>query len=143
MIRLDVVHDDIVDALERHERADALEQLGHEGDLDGVDERGFLGTLDEVYDAAPLIQPSKIGPFPVVIMGSEYWAPIMEFMRTTMVSAGTISPEDLSYFLVTDSPEEAVRHILAAVTYRFGLRWEPRRRTRRRVWPSRDPARPG
>ena len=104
---------------------------------------GGFGTLDEVYDAATLIQTRKIGPFPVVIMGSEYWAPIMEFMRTTMVSAGTISPEDLSYFLVTDSPEEAVRHILAAVTYRFGLRWEPRRRTRRRVWPSRDPARPG
>lgn len=101
---------------------------------------GGFGTLDEVYDAATLIQTRKIGPFPVVVMGSEYWAPIMEFMRTTMVSAGTISPEDLSYFLVTDSPEEAVRHILAAVTYRFGLRWEPRRRTRRRVWPSRDPA---
>ncbi len=85
---------------------------------------GGFGTLDEIFETATLIQTGIIENFPVVIMGREFWQPLLDYLRDTMSHQGTISPGDLDRFLITDSPEEAVRHILAAVP-RFGLKWEP------------------
>jgi uncharacterized protein (TIGR00730 family) len=87
---------------------------------------GGFGTLDEVFEAATLIQTGKIRDFPVVLMGRDYWDPLVGFLRDTMLPAGTIAPQDVERLLVTDSPEEAGARILAAATSRFGLRWERR-----------------
>ncbi len=92
---------------------------------------GGFGTMDEIFETATLIQTGKIEGFPLVLMGREYWAPLLEFMRGKMVRAGTISARDPDRFLVTDSPEEAVEHVLASATGRVGLVWQKAPRPRR------------
>jgi len=68
---------------------------------------GGYGTLDEVFQAATLIQTGKIKDFPLILMGSEYWLPLIEFLLTQPLDHGAISPEDLSRIGLTDSGEEA------------------------------------
>jgi uncharacterized protein (TIGR00730 family) len=72
---------------------------------------GGFGTLDELFEALTLVQTKKIESFPVVLMGSGYWAPLLDFMRNSLVTAGTVDPGDLELLTVTDSPEEAVEVI--------------------------------
>lgn len=69
---------------------------------------GGFGTLDEFFEALTLIQTNKIYPLPLVLFGTEYWAPIMDFMNTKMLEYKTISPEDLKIIKQTDDPEEVV-----------------------------------
>jgi len=85
---------------------------------------GF-GTLDEMTEAATLIQTGKISHFPLVLMGVEFWKPLLEFMRGTLVKEGTIGPDDVD-FLVTDSPEEAAAHVRRVGMERFGLTYGPK-----------------
>jgi len=85
---------------------------------------GGFGTMDEIFEAATLIQTGKMKDFPIVVMGRDYWEPLLSFLRDTMVPSGTIESRDLERILVTDSPEEAVSKILTAATTKFGLRWE-------------------
>lgn len=73
---------------------------------------GGFGTLDELFETATLVQTKKITQFPIILMGTEYWRPVLEFMRMTMVAAGTISPEDPDLIHVTDSAERAVQIIV-------------------------------
>jgi uncharacterized protein (TIGR00730 family) len=87
---------------------------------------GGMGTMDELFEAVTLIQTRKILSFPVVVMGSEYYAPLLAFMRS-MVEAGTIAPEDLDLVLVTDSVEQAMAHIKKYAIEHYGLRAAPRR----------------
>ncbi len=72
---------------------------------------GGMGTLDELFETVTLIQTGKIRNFPIVLMGVDYWKPLLEFMRTTMVQEGTIAPEDLDVIVPTDSVEEAMQVI--------------------------------
>ncbi len=72
---------------------------------------GGFGTLDELFEALTLIQTKKIENFPVVLMGVEFWGPMMEFIRERLLARGTIGPEDLNLLTVTDSVEEAARVI--------------------------------
>jgi len=72
---------------------------------------GGFGTMDEAFEAATLIQTGKIFNFPVILVGRDYWNPLLEFISGTMLSAGTISEEDFGLFTVTDSAEE-VRDLL-------------------------------
>ena len=81
---------------------------------------GGLGTLDELTEALTLIQTGKIKQFPVVLIGTAYWQPFVEMLRT-MVAASTISPKDLELMLVTDSIPEATQHIERHAIDRFGL----------------------
>jgi uncharacterized protein (TIGR00730 family) len=90
---------------------------------------GGFGTLDEVTEAATLIQTGKISHFPLVLMGVEFWKPLLEFMRGTLVKEGTIGPDDVD-FLVTDSPEEAAAHVRRAGMERFGLTYGPKMKPR-------------
>ncbi|HPA94948.1 MAG TPA: TIGR00730 family Rossman fold protein [Thermoanaerobaculia bacterium] len=76
---------------------------------------GGFGTLDELFETMTLIQTGKILDFPVVIMGREYWQPLFDLMRGTLLAYGTVSPEDLERLTFTDSPAEAVATILAAL----------------------------
>jgi uncharacterized protein (TIGR00730 family) len=69
---------------------------------------GGLGTLDEVFEAATLMQTGKIESFPIVAMGSQFWQPLRDFIRQTLIVEGTIATGDLDLVHVTDSPEEAV-----------------------------------
>ncbi len=81
---------------------------------------GGFGTLDELGEALTLIQTRKIDQFPVVLMGRDYWSPLLG-MVDRMVAEGTVSPHDLDLMLVTDSVEEAMAHIEQNAVVRFGL----------------------
>jgi hypothetical protein len=72
---------------------------------------GGFGTMDELFEALTLIQTRRIKSFPVVLMGSEYWKGLMDWMKTTMIQSGTILPEDLDFITIIDDPDEVVRHI--------------------------------
>ena len=71
---------------------------------------GGLGSLDEIFETATLIQTGKLQRFPIVLMGSDYWTPITQAIREVMLSEGTLTEGEIDTFL-TDSPEEAVAHI--------------------------------
>lgn len=72
---------------------------------------GGFGTLDEFFEAVTLIQTGKTMPFPVILMGSEYWGGLIQWMRQTMLAAGTINESDLNFFSMTDKPIEAAEII--------------------------------
>jgi uncharacterized protein (TIGR00730 family) len=73
---------------------------------------GGFGTLDELFEALTLIQTEKVRNFPVILFGTAYWHGLMEWIRGTMLAEGKISAEDLDLLMLTDSPEEAVSHVL-------------------------------
>jgi len=91
---------------------------------------GGFGTLDEIFETATLIQTGKIQEFPLVLVGRDYWAPLLDFMRDRLVSNGTIDPSDLERLTVTDSVEEAVECIRTRGMKRFGLTYGPRAKRR-------------
>lgn len=72
---------------------------------------GGYGTLDEFSEAITLIQTKKTKAFPVILMGSEYWKKLLEWMRGTAIDEGSIAPRDLDIFHVCDDPAEAVQII--------------------------------
>lgn len=67
---------------------------------------GGFGTLDELFEAVTLVQTGKIHQFPVILMGTAYWEPLIRLIRETMVRAGTITPGDPDLITLTDSPDE-------------------------------------
>jgi uncharacterized protein (TIGR00730 family) len=75
---------------------------------------GGFGTLDELFEALTLVQTRKVTRFPVILYGREYWAGLLDWIASTVVSAGTISPTDLELFTVTDDVDEAVAVIQAS-----------------------------
>src|SRR5947209_4999969 len=75
---------------------------------------GGFGTMDELFEALTLVQTRKVTRFPVVLMGSEYWAGLLDWIREKMIGEGKISPVDLELVCLTDEVAEAVRHIVAA-----------------------------
>ncbi len=91
---------------------------------------GGLGTLDEIFETATLIQTGKIRDFPLVLMGTEFWAPLMEFIECRLIEEGTVAREDIACLIVTDSAEEAVATITRIVLPRFGLTYARRARPR-------------
>jgi len=90
---------------------------------------GGIGTADELFEALTLIQTKKILNFPVVLMGKQYWAGLITQLQD-MVTAATISADDLSLMLITDEVSEALTHIERHAIDAFGL-------TRRRIRSSR------
>jgi uncharacterized protein (TIGR00730 family) len=73
---------------------------------------GGFGTLDELFEALTLVQTKKIHRFPIVLVDSEYWGGLLDWIKTRLLAEGTISPEDLSLLVVTDSIDEACEVIL-------------------------------
>lgn len=86
---------------------------------------GGVGTMDELFEALTLIQTRKIHDFPLVVMGTDYYRPLMRFLED-MVREGTISPEDLQLVKLTDSVEEAMAHLEYHSIYRFGFKRVPK-----------------
>ncbi|HXK32688.1 MAG TPA: TIGR00730 family Rossman fold protein [Dehalococcoidia bacterium] len=93
---------------------------------------GGYGTFDEVFEAATLIQTGKIKNFPIVLVGRDFWEPLMDVIDGTLLKAGTIDPLDVRIFHLTDSPEEAVTHVRDVAVRQFGLTYE--KPLRRRWW---------
>lgn len=84
---------------------------------------GGFGTLDELFEVVTLIQTGKIKSFPVVLLGVEYWSPLLRFLRDSLLVKAAIDPQDLDRLFVTDSPREAVSFIQKGATEHFGLRY--------------------
>ncbi len=74
---------------------------------------GGFGTLDELSEALTLIQTKKIGKFPIVLIGSEFWSGLINWFKATLLKDNLIKEEDLGLFRVVDTAEEAVAHIKA------------------------------
>jgi uncharacterized protein (TIGR00730 family) len=72
---------------------------------------GGFGTFDEVFEAANLIQTGTIIRFPIVLLGSDFWNPIVATLREELLAARTVDATDLDDFFVTDDPVECVAHI--------------------------------
>lgn len=72
---------------------------------------GGVGTLDEFFEAITLIQTQKIHPFPIYLMGTEFWMGMIDWMKGTLLKSGCISPEDLDLIHLTDDPEEVANGI--------------------------------
>jgi len=89
---------------------------------------GGFGTLDEIFEAATLIQTGKIPGFPLVLMGSDYWKDLFELLRDRMVKEGTIEAADVDRLQLTDSPEEAIAILERHARDVAHLRLVPKRR---------------
>ncbi|AZQ64388.1 TIGR00730 family Rossman fold protein [Flammeovirga pectinis] len=73
---------------------------------------GGLGTLDELFEAYTLIQTKKIGRFPIILVGVDYWQGLMDWIKSTVLEKeNNVSPEDLDLIHLVDSPGEAVKII--------------------------------
>ena len=76
---------------------------------------GGFGTMDELFEALTLIQTGKIGSFPVVLVDSDYWDEMLDWVRGEMLADGLVSPHDLDLLMVTNDSREAVARITAMV----------------------------
>ena len=74
--------------------------------------QGGFGTLDELFEALTLIQTGKAQNFPVVLVGTDYWGELMDWVRGEALADGMISPEDLDLLHVTDDLDEAVNAVI-------------------------------
>ncbi len=79
---------------------------------------GGFGTLDELFESLTLIQTGKVLHFPVVLVGSSYWRPLLEWTRTTVLAQGMISPDDLALLSLTDDPADAVKTVVDCYEHR-------------------------
>ena len=75
---------------------------------------GGFGTLDEFFEAITLVQTDKITRFPIVLLSTDFWGPLVGWIHDTLVAEGMISDSDTGLLLVTDSVDEAVEHIRRA-----------------------------
>jgi hypothetical protein len=73
---------------------------------------GGFGTADELFEALTLIQTGKVLHFPLVLVGSDYWGELLEWVRGELLADGMISPEDVDLLFVTDDLDEAIAHVL-------------------------------
>jgi len=76
---------------------------------------GGFGTMDELFESVTLIQTHKIKPFPVILVGSEYWKGLMDWIKGVVLKEGKISPTDLDILQVIDEPAEIVKTIKKTV----------------------------
>jgi len=74
---------------------------------------GGFGTFDELFESLTLIQTGKSHKFPIILFGSDYWKPLIDYMEKVMIPYGTISKEDLELISLVDDPEEVVAKVLA------------------------------
>ena len=74
---------------------------------------GGYGTLDELFEALTLIQTHKVQDFPVILMGTEYWGGMIDWIRASLLKEAAINPEDVDLLRLTDDPKEALRIIKA------------------------------
>ena len=69
---------------------------------------GGYGTMDELFEALTLVQTRKVTVFPVVLVGADFWGPLVNWLRNTVAASGRVNEQDLELFTVVDSPQEAL-----------------------------------
>jgi uncharacterized protein (TIGR00730 family) len=84
---------------------------------------GGFGTMDEVFETATLIQTGKIRDFPIVLVGTEFWTPFLDFLREQLLASSTIDAKDVDRLIVTDSAQEAAAHVRETAVAKFGLKY--------------------
>ena len=72
---------------------------------------GGFGTLDELFEAVTLVQTRRIRPFPLILVGSEYWAGLIDWIKDKLLSEKRISSEDIEILQIMDDPEEIVKAV--------------------------------
>lgn len=77
---------------------------------------GGYGTLDELFESLTLIQTHKIKPFPIIMVGKEYWSGLVDWIKNKVCKENKIDEEDLDIFYLTDEEEEVVRIIEKSLT---------------------------
>ena len=77
---------------------------------------GGFGTMDELFEALTLVATGKITMFPIVLVGSDYWAPLLDWLKNTMLGRGYIGADELALLRVADDPDEVVKIIKEAHT---------------------------
>jgi len=76
---------------------------------------GGFGTMDELFESVTLIQTHKIKPFPVILVGSDYWKGLLDWLKKVVLKEGKISSSDLDILRIIDDPEEIVKTIKKTV----------------------------
>ena len=83
---------------------------------------GGVGTFDELFEAITLIQTKKIGKFPIILVGKEFWKGLIKWIKNTVLEKeSNISPEDLKLFSIVDTDEEAL-NIVDEFYKKYGLK---------------------
>jgi uncharacterized protein (TIGR00730 family) len=72
---------------------------------------GGFGTMDELFEAVTLIQTHRIKPFPLILVGSDYWAGLIDWIKTKLLFEKRISPEDIEILQVMDEPEDIFKAV--------------------------------
>jgi uncharacterized protein (TIGR00730 family) len=72
---------------------------------------GGFGSLDELFEALTLIQTERIKPFPIVLVGSDFWTGLLEWIKDKLLGSGNISPEDISLITVKDDADDVVNYL--------------------------------
>jgi len=78
---------------------------------------GGFGTLDEAFEALTLIQTKRIKPFPVILVGSDYWSGLLDWIKEKMLPTDKVDNDDLLIFNVMDDPAEIVSYIKKTVLF--------------------------
>jgi len=82
---------------------------------------GGFGTLDELFEVSVLIQTGKIKDFPVVLVGSDFWRPLLDQLTATLLGNRTVDEKDMEHLKLLDSPSEAVAYVRQRALDGFGL----------------------
>mgnify|MGYP003377643412 CR=1 FL=1 len=69
---------------------------------------GGFGTFDELFEALTLVQTQKVTSFPIVLLGRDYWGGLLDWVRTSVLPNGMVSPGDIDLLTLTDDVEEAI-----------------------------------
>lgn len=83
---------------------------------------GGFGTMDELFEIATLVQTGKIEEFPIVLAGTEFWQPMLDFLQEKMVTGKTIDQADVDRFILSDSPQDIAQRIRAVAMAQFKLK---------------------
>ncbi|PFG28978.1 TIGR00730 family Rossman fold protein [Corynebacterium renale] len=73
---------------------------------------GGMGTLDELFETLCMVQTGKVTDHPIVLLGTKFWGPLVDWMHDILVAEGMIAARDVELFLLTDSVEEAVQYVV-------------------------------
>ena len=92
---------------------------------------GGFGTMDELFEATTLVQTQKARSFPIVLVGQDYWGPLLDWMSTTMVAEGMISADDMNLLQLADNAEQAVDLVVSGASARIAAKAAENRAHRR------------